>query len=407
MRNLNTQKCLALARKGGESETRVAPSLYLRVRGGSADWQFKGMRDGKAQRVTIGRFDSVPLVDAVAQAADLRLRFKRGENVFAIPVAATQTGGDTFREVAEDLIQAMRPGRKNAKHADQWSNTLETYAYPLLGPMRVSEISTEHVLAVLSPIWNEKHETATRVRMRMEAVLRAAKARRLRTGENPAAWRDNLQALLPTISKKRRVVHHAAMPYADVPAYMHLLSTQTSISANALRLAILTACRTGEVIGATWPELDLDGALWTIPERRMKAQREHRVPLSRQAIALLRALPRMDGSDVVFWSPKSGPNGEVRPLSNMAMLELLRGDHDGMTVHGFRSSFRDWAAEATPFPSEVVEMALAHVVANQVEAAYRRGDLLDKRRELMQDWADHLDRLKAGGADVVPIRQSA
>lgn len=240
------------------------------------------------------------------------------------------------------------------------------------------------MLAALTPIWSDKHETATRVRQRIEAVLSAAKARGLRFGENPAAWRGHLDALLPTISKRKRVEHHAAMPWQDVPAFMAELRSRQSMSGWALQFTILTACRTGEVIGARWGEIDLERALWVVPAARMKAHVEHRVPLAEPALALLRELPRMDGSDAVFW-------GSRRPtISNMAMLELLRGMRPGLTVHGFRSAFRDWAAEATNFPAEVVEMALAHTIPNQVEAAYRRGDLLDKRRELMQAWAAYL-----------------
>jgi integrase len=279
----------------------------------------------------------------------------------------------------------MKPGWKNPKHGDQWINTLRAYAFPVFGGKAVSEVTTDDVLSALTPMWQTKHETATRVRQRIEAVLSAAKARGLRSGENPAAWRGHLDSLLPTISKRRRVEHHPAMPWQDVPAFMSELRLRSSMSAWALQFTILTARRTGEVIGARWPEIDLRAGLWTIPAARMKAQREHRVPLSHQALALLKALPRTDGSDAVFW-------GARKPtISNMAMLELLRGMRPGMTVHGFRSSFRDWAAESTSFPSEVIEMPLAHTIGNQVEAAYRRGDLLDKRRELMQAWAGYLE----------------
>jgi integrase len=260
----------------------------------------------------------------------------------------------------------------------------------------VGDVTTDDVLAALNPIWRTKTETATRVRQRIEAVLSAAKARGLRTGENPAAWRGHLDALLPTISKRKRVEHHPAMDWADVPAFMAELQRRSNMSAWALQFTILTACRTGELIGAQWSEIDLARGLWVIPASRMKAHVEHRVPLSRQALALLGTMPRTDGNDAVFW-------GARKPtISNMAMLQLLRGMRPGLTVHGFRSSFRDWAAENTTFPAEVVEMALAHTVQNQVEAAYRRGDLLDKRRALMQGWADYLDRVRdVGGRDQV------
>jgi integrase len=365
---------------------RVAPGLYLRVRGGSSLWTLRFMADGCAHEYSLGSQADLTLADAVAKAADLRARIKRGEAVEGRAKGAViKTRLDTFEEVALHLWESMRPGWKNPKHGDQWINTLRAYAFPVFGGKAVSEVTTDDVLSALTPMWQTKHETATRVRQRIEAVLSAAKARGLRSGENPAAWRGHLDSLLPTISKRRRVEHHPAMPWQDVPAFMSELRLRSSMSAWALQFTILTACRTGEVIGARWPEIDLKAALWVVPAVRMKAQREHRVPLSPQALALLKALPRTDGSDAVFW-------GARKPtISNMAMLELLRGMRPGMTVHGFRSSFRDWAAESTSFPSEVIEMALAHTIGNQVEAAYRRGDLLDKRRELMQAWAGYLE----------------
>lgn len=381
---------------------RAGPGLYLRVRGGSALWMCRFMQAGKAHEISLGAFSSLTLAAAVAQAADLRARLRAGEalparspNRPAEPVPAP-VAPTTFRDVSERLWESMRPGWKNPKHAEQWISTLRMYAFPIFGDKSVGEVVTDDVLATLEPIWQDKHETATRVRQRIEAVLSAAKARGLRSGENPAAWRGHLDALLPTISKKRRVVHYPAMLFGDVPAFMCELRQRSNMSAWALQFAILTACRTGEVIGARWREFDLQSGLWVVPAERMKAQREHRVPLARQALELLRALPRMDGSDVVFWGGKARkprpdlPAGAIAPISNMAMLQLLRGTRPGLTVHGFRSSFRDWAAENTAFPAEVVEMALAHTIQNQVEAAYRRGDLLDKRRELMRDWADYL-----------------
>jgi integrase len=363
---------------------RVATGLYLRVRGGSSLWTFRHMVSGKANEQSLGPLAVLTLADAVAKAADLRAKIRRGESFELRPSAfVIKPSLDTFEEVANQLHESMKPGWKNPKHGDQWINTLRTYAFPMFGGKAVSEVTTDEVLAALTPIWQTKHETATRLRQRIEAVLSAAKARGLRSGENPAAWRGHLDALLPAISKRKRVEHHAAMPWQDLPAFMAELRQRSSMSAWALQFTILTACRTGEVIGARWSEMDLRAGLWTIPASRMKAHAEHRVPLPRQALALLKAMPRMDGSDAVFWGARKVT------ISNMAMLELLRGMRPGMTVHGFRSSFRDWAAENTTFPAEVVEMALAHTIANQVEAAYRRGDLLDKRRALMQAWADY------------------
>ena len=292
--------------------------------------------------------------------------------------------------MARTVIEAKRAGWQNAKHAAQWENTLATYAFPIIGARDVADIDTAAVLEVLTPIWKGKHETATRLRQRIEIVLNAAKVRGLRDGANPAAWKGHLDNLLAAIPKKARTRHHPAMRWADLPAFMVELRANDCTSARALEFTILTACRTGEVIGARWPEIDLDGATWTIPKERMKAKVEHRVALSPAAVELLRALPRHADTDLVFYTLKAD---KPRALSNMAMLELLRGmraqDDPVPTVHGFRSTFRDWAGETTAHPREVVEHALAHQLADQAEAAYARGTLLERRRRLMADWADY------------------
>lgn len=397
-RQITAQEVRKLSRIEGVH--RAAPGLYLRVRGGSALWTFRIMVKGRASEYSLGSVANLTLADAVAKSADLRARAKRGEPLsdeLKRPQknAVHKCAEDTFEAVARQLWEAMKPGWKNPKHAEQWINTLSTYAFPIFGAKPVAQIETEDVLAALRPIWSDKHETATRLRQRIEAVLSAAKARGLRQRENPALWRGHLDKLLPAISKRKRVEHHPAMPWQEVPAFMAELRARPSMSSRALQFTILTAARTGEVIGMRWPEIDLRERLWIIPAARMKAHREHRVPLSSQALALLRDLPRMEGSDAVFW-------GFRRPtISNMAMLELLRGMRPGLTVHGFRSSFRDWVSEATSFPSDVAEMALAHTIPNQVEAAYRRGDLIEKRRSLMQAWGSFLDNApdcETGGA---------
>jgi len=399
---LTAQEVRRLAKVDGVH--RVGLGLYLRVRGASALWTWRYTNTGKAHEYSMGAFGDLTLADAVAKVSDLRARVRRGEELPAFNsrrrnetrVPTPNKRIERFRDVAEALCESLRAGWKGVnggKHGDDWIASLRTYAYPHFGDKPVAEVVTDDVLAALNPIWRTKTETASRVRQRIEAVLSAAKARGLRSGENPAAWRGHLDAVLPTISKRKRVAHHAAMAWQDLPAFMAELRRRSSMSAWALRFTILTACRTGEVIGALWSEIDPQAAIWTIPAVRMKAHREHRVPLSMQTLALLRDLPRMDGNDAVFW-------GARKPtISNMAMLELLRGMRPGLTVHGFRSSFRDWAAEATSYPAEVVEMALAHTIQNQVEAAYRRGDLLDKRRGLMQAWAEYLSEIKVG-ADV-------
>jgi integrase len=288
----------------------------------------------------------------------------------------------TFKAAAERMISSHEAAWQNAKHRQQWSNTLSSYAYPIIGELPIGEVDTGLVLKVLEPIWTSKPETASRVRGRIEAVLDWAKARGDREGENPARWRGHLDKLLPKQSKVRRVRNHPAMPYADLPAFMDELRRRDSISARALEFAILTAARTGEVIGAEWTEIDLEGGMWTIPAGRMKAKKEHRVALSRRAVEILRALPR--AGEHVFPGARAG-----KPLSNMALLQLMRGMAPDYVPHGFRSTFRDWAAEQTDYASEVVEMALAHAIPSKVEAAYRRGDLFEKRGALMNTWAKY------------------
>lgn len=289
----------------------------------------------------------------------------------------------TFRQAAEAYIAANRGSWKSAKHAEQWSATLERFAYPVIGDRSVAEIDVAAVLGVLeqsigdATFWNAKAETARRVRGRIETILDYAKVRQLRTGENPARWGGNLEMALP--AKGPKVKHHPALPYADIAEFMAQLRTRDGVSARALEFCILTAVRTGEVLGARWSEIDLAAKLWTIPGERMKAGAEHRVPLTDRCIEILGE----PGEGLVF----PGPRGQ---LSNMALLSVLaRMGRDDITVHGFRSTFRDWAAEATDHPREVAEMALAHTIGNKVEAAYRRGDLFEKRRRLMDDWAAH------------------
>jgi integrase len=290
----------------------------------------------------------------------------------------------TFKESAAMYVASHRAGWRNPKHAAQWQATLATYAEPVIGGLSVQAIDTALVLKVLEPIWTTKPETAGRVRGRIESILDWAKARGYRAGENPARWRGHLDKLLPGRSKVRRVEHHAALPYAELPGFLVSLREQEGIAARALEFAILTAARTGEVIGARWSEMDLVGKNWTLPAARMKAGREHRVPLSDRALAILREMqPHRQAEDAFVF-----PGGKNRrPLSNMAFLMLLRRMGRGdVTVHGFRSSFRDWAAERTKFPAEVAEMALAHTVSDKTVAAYNRSDLYERRRRLMAAW---------------------
>jgi integrase len=373
--------------------------LYLLVRDQSAAyWLFRYTAAGKMREIGLGPArgkQAVTLAKAREKAADLYRMVADGLDPLAEREAKAEAAkaeaqevkrrAITFREVAEDYIAAHKAGWANAKHAAQWESTLAAYAYPHLGAVPVAEVSTAHVLAVLQPIWHAKAETATRLRGRIESVLTAATVKGLRMSDNPARWRGHLAELLPARSKVAPVKHHTALPFAELPAFFLRLQAADGLGARALELAILTAGRTNEVLGATWAEIDLDAALWTIPPARMKARREHRVPLSAPAVALLRKLATIQTGKHVF-----AGQGEGRALSNMALLMTLRRmKRADLTAHGFRSTFRDWAAETTGFPSEVVEMALAHAVGDKVEAAYRRGDLFEKRRKLMDDWGQH------------------
>jgi integrase len=298
----------------------------------------------------------------------------------------------TFKGCAEAYIKSHSAGWKNPKHAAQWPSTFETYVYPIFGSLPVQGVEVGLVMKALEPIWMTKPETASRVRGRIEAVLDWATARGYRQGENPARWRGHLENLLPKKTKVRRVEHHAALPYAKLPEFMTELRQQEGVGAKALEFAILTVARTGEVMGAKWSEIDFEARLWTVPAERMKAGREHRVPLSEPALAIVAAIREVREGEFVF------PGGKAnRPLSNMAFLMLLRRmGHGDLTAHCFRSTFSDWCSEQTNFPAEVREMALAHTVSGKVAAAYRRGDLFQKRRQVMDAWA----RFASTGPDV-------
>jgi integrase len=385
--------------------------LYLQVSHNGASWIYRYMIAGRAREMGLGPLALYGLSEARAKALDARkLRHEGIDPIEARRAARMQARLDaakavTFSQCAEAYIKAHRAGWRNDKHAAQWEATLATYADPIIGALPVQSIDTSFVMKVIEPLWATRPETASRLRGRVEVVLDWAAARGYRTGENPARWRGHLDKLLPARSKVRKVEHHAALPYAELPGFLVALRDQEGVAARALELTILTAARTGETIGATWGEINWTDNLWTIPEMRMKGGKEHRVPLCDRALTILREMKPADDIPnaaelFVFSGGKPG-----RPLSNMAFLMLLRRMSRGdLTVHGFRSSFRDWAAERTSFPSEVAEMALAHVVGNKVEAAYRRGDLFDKRRRLMGAWAEFLSKAPAGVARVVPLR---
>jgi integrase len=370
--------------------------LYLRVSNDATkNWVFRFMLNGRPRWMGMGPLHTVSLSEARRRAGEHRLRrhdgidpieARRAERLKSRLDAAKAV---TFKECATSYIKVHRAGWSNGKHAAQWEATLATYADPIIGKLSVQAIDTALVLKVLEPIWVAKPETAGRVRGRIEAVLDWATAREYRQGENPARWRGHLDKLLPARAKVRRVEHHAALPYAELPSFLEVLRKQEGISARALEFTILTAARTGESISARWNEFDLLNKTWTIPAKRMKAGREHRVPLSARALAILEEMQSSgDPHDgFVFPGGKAG-----RPLSNMAFLMLLRRmERDDLTAHGFRATFKTWASDRTSFQNEIVEAALAHVVGSKVEQAYQRGDMFEKRRRLMQQWAVYCD----------------
>ncbi|MER2537777.1 MAG: integrase arm-type DNA-binding domain-containing protein [Azonexus sp.] len=380
-------------------------SLYLQVSPtGSKSWLFRFMFDRKADNMGLGPVHTVGLADARLKALECRKLLHEGKNPKAerdAAIAASKLANArvmTFRQCAEAYIKTHRHAWKSEKHASQWENTLRDYAYPVIGDLQVSAIDTDLVIKCLAGIWIEKTETATRVRGRIESILDWATTSKYRTGENPARWRGHLKNLLAAPSKVAPVIHHPALPYDQVADFMKSLKAIDGVSSLALEFAILTAARTNEVIGATWEEIDTDKALWIIPANRMKAGREHRVHLSTRALEILTVAHEQKQSNYVFPGKR-----ESKPLSNMALLMTLRRmKRTDLTAHGFRSTFRDWASEVSMYPQEVAEMALAHTVADKVEAAYRRGDLLQKRRQLMEDWARYCETPPING-NVIPI----
>ena len=389
-RGINRLRPLQIERFKGPGKLSDGNGLYLVVGlNGSRTWVFRYTRQGQAVELGLGAVASVPVKQARAAAADLRGALAAGEDPRAHRarqrqlVALKHARSVTFEKAAEQYIEANKAGWRNAKHGAQWTATLKRYAYPVFGNSAVADVTVADVLRVLLPIWSTKPETASRLRGRIEAVLDYGRVHGWREGENPARWKGGLEMTLPARGKVRRIKHHAAMPYVEVPALLKTLAVADGVAPLALRFVILTAIRTGEAIGARWSEFDTAARLWTIPADRMKAGREHRVPLSDQACEVLEQLPRM--SEWVFPGRKAKTG-----LSNMSLLQTLRRiDKGDVTTHGFRSSFRDWAAEQTAFPREVIESALAHTIGSQVELAYLRSDLLEKRRALMAAWGRH------------------
>jgi integrase len=382
--------------------------LHLRIIGNSKAWLLRVKIGDRRCDIGLGPYPEVSLGDAREAARVHRKKVREGVDPLQerqqarVAFRIERAKSKTFRDCAETYIEAHKAGWKNAKHAKQWGATLETYAYPKFGSLPVASVDTALVQDVLRPIWATKTETASRLRGRIESVLDWAKVNGYRDGENPARWRGHLDKLLPARSKVQKVEHHAALPYAEVGTFVADLRKRDGTSSRALEFAILTAARSGEVRGATWNEFDLAGKVWTIPGERMKAGKEHRIPLSDAAVALIEAIPRVEGSDHVFPAPRGGA------LSDMALTAVLkRMERNDLTVHGFRSTFRDWAGETTGYPREVIEHALAHQLKDKAEAAYQRGDLLAKRAGLMADWAKFCTAVAKSGENVISIRGAA
>lgn len=389
-------------------------NLYLQVRQSTRkepittankSWVFRYERFGKDTWMGLGPYPDVSLRDARELAGKARRQLIKGIDPLTDKRArqcAARTEHDdglTFAECAEQYVESQAPGWSNPKHIDQWRNTLKKLAGPMIGRLPVDQVDTALVMRCIEPIWTTRTETASRLRGRIEAVLDWATVRGYRKGDNPARWRGHLDKLLPRPTQVTRVKHHPALPYSEVGAFMQQLREDSGVASRALELTILTAARTNEVIQAEWSEFDLALKTWTVPAERMKSKREHRVPLSDAAVAALKAV-KGRSKRYVFPGHKRGSH-----LSNTAMLQVLkRQGRTGITVHGFRSTFRDWCAESTNYPSDVAEMALAHTLRDKTEAAYRRGDLFEKRARLMTDWARYCSK-PAEPAKVVAIRQ--
>ncbi|WP_425992911.1 tyrosine-type recombinase/integrase [Afipia sp. DC4300-2b1] len=356
--------------------------LYLSLsKNGGKRWVFLYRSAGRIREKGLGSAAAVSLKDARLKADEVRKQLSAGLD--PINEGRKSQGVMTFAQCAKAYIASHEAGWSNPKHADQWRNTLKTYAEPVIGKVPVNKVDVSHIMNILDPIWRTKTETASRVRGRIESILDWAAVKKYRSSENPARLKGHLDHLLPRRQKVAKVQHHPALPYKDIPAFMADLRTREGTGALALEFTILTAARTNETLGAKWDEIDLESKVWTVPADRMKARVLQAQPLSDRSIEILKSL----STDTEYVFPGNGDNN---PMSSMSLLAVLkRMNHSDITTHGFRSTFRDWAAETTEFPNEVVEMALAHTVKNKAEAAYRRGNMLDRRRVLMDAWSDY------------------
>lgn len=374
---------------------------------GGRTWVLRMTVGAKRRDMGLGGYPAVTLAGACKAAREARDKVREGIDPIEQARAgrttrkASQAAEQTFRQCAESYMKTHRAGWKSAKHAQQWANSLEQHAYPIIGELLVHDVSLPHVMRVLEPIWTTTNETAVRVRGRMELVLDWAAARGYRSKENPARWRGYLDKLLPKPSKVNNAAHHRALPATGMGAFMVKLRAAEGMGARALEFAILTAARSGEVRGATWAEIDREARAWIVPAARMKAGKEHRVPLSGAAVALLDALPVIAGAELVFPAQRGGA------LSDMTLSAVLRRMDVPAVPHGFRSTFRDWVAERTAYPGEMAEMALAHAINDKVEAAYRRGDMFERRRTMMAEWAEFCAVVTPARGEVVRLRKAS
>ena len=365
------------------------------LKSGSRSWILRYQVGGRRRDKGLGGYPDVTLADAKVAARAARALIAQGIDPVEhgrsarSKLIADQASAISFCQAATKYIETHEEGWRNPKHAQQWRNTIETYANPKLGKMLVRDVELPNILAVLEPIWKTKTETASRLRGRIESVLDWSTARGYRAGANPARWKGLLDTLLPAPGKIAKTSHHRALPYAKLSKFMKALAQQDGMGARALEFTILTACRSGEVRGANWDEFDLEAGVWTVPATRMKAGKEHRVPLSDAALYIVNVQKANAFCDYVFPSSQRARSSESAgaPLSDMTLSAVLRRMKIAAVPHGFRSTFRDWCAEQTDYPRDVAEMALAHAIGNKVEAAYRRGDLFEKRKQMMQDWA--------------------
>lgn len=385
-----SERAVAAIKAEGRHAVGGVPGLHLRVSAGHRGWLLRVKVGEQRRDLGLGPYPEVGLAEAREKARQFHAELRGGTDPLTFKqqrqqqVAAQQAAQRTFDECVTEFLQDKSAEWKNAKHRQQWENTLKQYASPHLGNLAVSLIELPHVLKCLEPIWKSKNETASRLRGRIENVLDWATVRQFRAGENPARWKGHLDKVLPAPSRIQSVAHHKALPMDEMPGFMLQLRGSAGLAARALEFAILTAARSGEVRGALWSELDLVSGVWTVPVERMKAGKEHRVPLSKAALKLLKllkALPRLGDSELVF------PGLKGQPLSDMSLTAVMRRLQVDAVPHGFRSVFRDWAGDRTNYPRDLAEAALAHTLSNAVEAAYRRSDALEKRRGMMEDWA--------------------